>query len=133
MPKSYGDGNMKKAGSLKFKLFLLTLGYHSRIKVFFYSILISTENQLGSFDPANMLSVPLLFQTGYLTIKEYNVITRTYKLGYPNEEVKDSLLENLLSAYRDVYPGSSAEEMGNLLLAVYANDVAGMTKGKRLR
>src|SRR5690606_29601698 len=28
----------------------------------------SSENQLGSFDPSNMLSIPLLFQTGYLTI-----------------------------------------------------------------
>ena len=57
----------------------------------------SSENQLGSFDPANMLSVPLLFQTGYLTIKSYSPVTRTYQLGYPNQEVKDRLRDILLS------------------------------------
>lgn len=34
--------------------------------------------------------VPFLFQTGYLTIKEYNQEYNLYILGYPNEEVKSS-------------------------------------------
>ena len=73
----------------------------------------------------------LLFQTGYLTIKSYNEITRTYQLGYPNKEVKDSLLDNLLSAYRNVFPDTSSEETGNLLLAVHSADIKGMS-GKRI-
>jgi hypothetical protein len=86
----------------------------------------SNENVLGSFDPLNMLSIPLLFQTGYLTIKGYNTVTRTYQLGYPNQEVKDSLLDNLLSAYRQVYPDGSSEQTGDLLLAVHANNIPGI-------
>lgn len=86
----------------------------------------STENLLASFDPGNMLSIPLLFQTGYLTLKGYNTITRTYQLGYPNQEVKDSLLDNLLSAYRGIYPDSSASETGNLLLAIHGKDIPGI-------
>lgn len=88
----------------------------------------ASENVLGNFDPENMLSVPLLFQTGYLTIKSYNDTTRTYNLGYPNQEVKDSLLDNLLSAYREVYPDGSSEETGNLLLALNAGDVEGIAQ-----
>src|SRR5690606_34725769 len=86
----------------------------------------STEGTLASFEPDNLLSVPLLFQTGYLTIKSYHPVTRMYELGYPNLEVKDSLLDNLLSAYRGVYPDNSAAETGALLLAVQAGDVPGI-------
>ena len=32
--------------------------------------------------------VPLLFQAGYLTIKDYDKKENTYILGYPNDEVK---------------------------------------------
>ncbi len=41
----------------------------------------------------------LLFQTGYLTIKEYDAESGRYYLSYPNEEVRVSLLSNLLEAY----------------------------------
>lgn len=86
----------------------------------------SNEHILGNFDPANMLSVPLLFQTGYLTIKSYNDTTRTYQLSYPNKEVKDSLLDGLLSAYRGVFPNTSSTETGELLLAINAADIEGI-------
>lgn len=88
----------------------------------------ANENVLGSFDVEHILSIPLLFQTGYLTLKSYNTTTRLYELGYPNQEVKDSLLDNLLSAYREVYPDSSAEVTGDLLLAVNAGDVDGVIR-----
>ena len=42
--------------------------------------------------------VPFLFQTGYLTIKDYNKDYNTYILGYPNEEVKSSMA-NVLYKY----------------------------------
>jgi hypothetical protein len=41
------------------------------------------ENALGNFDIADPLLSALLFQTGYLTIKGYNVTTRNYQLDYP--------------------------------------------------
>ena len=42
--------------------------------------------------------VPFLFQTGYLTIKDYSKEYDTYILGYPNEEVKSSIA-NVLYKY----------------------------------
>jgi len=81
------------------------------------------ENSLGNFDIANISSAPLLFQTGYLTIKEYDHSTRSYRLGYPNQEVEDSLLDNLLSAYRGVFPNDSAAVTGELLKAFLVNDI----------
>ena len=103
----------------------LIKGIHAKGEYDFENVS-SNENILGNFDPINMLSVPLLFQTGYLTIKSYNENTRTYQLGYPNKEVKDSLLDNLLSAYRGVFPNTSSTETGNLLLAVLAADINGI-------
>lgn len=32
--------------------------------------------------------IPVLYQSGYLTIKDYNEDTKQYLLGFPNEEVR---------------------------------------------
>ena len=47
----------------------------------------------------------LLFQTGYLTIKNFLPEWELYTVGYPNYEVKKSMLEYLLSAFADFQPG----------------------------
>ncbi|MCO6491223.1 MAG: AAA family ATPase [Phaeodactylibacter sp.] len=47
---------------------------------------------LDSFELENMDYRSLLFQTGYLTIVEEDIHTRTFTLGYPNREVEESLL-----------------------------------------
>ena len=44
-------------------------------------------------------ALPLLYQSGYLTIKGYDEILETYTLGIPNKEVKVGLTENLLPTY----------------------------------
>lgn len=41
--------------------------------------------------------LPLLYQSGYLTIKGYDPDSRLYKLGFPNTEVKVGFLENFLT------------------------------------
>ena len=46
-------------------------------------------------------AIPLLFQTGYLTIKkkEFKYNTLRYELSFPNFEVRQSFLQNLLAEY----------------------------------
>ena len=44
-------------------------------------------------------SIPILFQTGYLTLREYMPEAGVYRLGFPNEEVKFGFLKNLLTGY----------------------------------
>ncbi len=46
---------------------------------------------LGTFTIDDLPLETLLFQTGYLTIKEYNSQFDGYRLGYANEEIKQSL------------------------------------------
>lgn len=43
--------------------------------------------------------VPVLYQSGYLTIKAYDAFFRTYTLGYPNEEVQIGFIESLIPSY----------------------------------
>jgi hypothetical protein len=43
--------------------------------------------------------IPILYQSGYLTIKGYDSMLNSYILGYPNEEVKYGFLENLWDSY----------------------------------
>ena len=57
---------------------------------------------LDSFEIENINVESLLFQTGYLTIKEikrYSISDREYILNYPNTEVKESLLKNILTSF----------------------------------
>ncbi len=44
-------------------------------------------------------ALPLLYQTGYLTIKGYNPITQLYTLSIPNQEVRIGFTDGLLPAY----------------------------------
>jgi hypothetical protein len=48
--------------------------------------------------------IPLLYQSGYLTIKSYNKKKDEFILGFPNEEVKYGFLNELLPVYAPV-PG----------------------------
>jgi hypothetical protein len=48
--------------------------------------------------------IPLLYQTGYLTIKECNASKTKYVLGMPNAEVRTGLLKNLMPLYTQVNP-----------------------------
>lgn len=58
-----------------------------------------SPNRLQDLDLASRNPVPLLFQTGYLTIKGYDPEFDEYILGYPNREVKQSFLDSLVPQY----------------------------------
>ena len=57
------------------------------------------EESFGAYELENLAVLPLLFQTGYLTIKEYDMTFMTYILGYPNFEVENSFQYALLYSY----------------------------------
>ena len=58
------------------------------------------------FDSMNSV-LPLLYQSGYLTIKGYDPDSRLYTLGFPNTEVKVGFLENF---FTDMTGGSDNSE-----------------------
>ena len=54
-----------------------------------------TEEQLGNITDISHDFVPLLFQSGYLTIKNYDPETKEYTLGFPNREVYEAFWSSL--------------------------------------
>lgn len=62
----------------------------------------SIETSATAFDrPTEGMTdvLPLLYQSGYLTIKEYNQEEDIYQLSIPNQEVRIGLVEGLLPTY----------------------------------
>ena len=72
---------------------------------------------LTDIDTAFQNPIPLLYQSGYLTIKDYSDDTGIYTLGFPNQEVKHGFLTFLLNYY------TSARGTGNLLIRQMNNDL----------
>ena len=46
--------------------------------------------------------IPLIYQSGYLTIKEYDKRFKVYRLGFPNDEVKYGFLRFLIPYYTPI-------------------------------
>ena len=57
-----------------------------------------SQNDISDYRPDNPNVVPLLYQSGYLTIKNYNAKRNTYTLAYPNKEVEYGMLNSLVPA-----------------------------------
>ena len=58
-----------------------------------------TANSLADTDSVGDNWLALFFQTGYLTIKGYNKITQSYRLGFPNREVEEGFVKSLIPHY----------------------------------
>ena len=85
-----------------------------------------SEAEIKDYRPENENPVPLLYQSGYLTIKSFNQKQRSYKLGFPNEEVKYGFLNALAPAYLKVDNNSSYFNVDILDDAVEEGDSDGM-------
>jgi hypothetical protein len=81
-----------------------------------------------SYTLDNLDWLPLLFQTGYLTILDYDDRLRLYTLGYPNLEVKEAFLQHLLAVYRETGPSQSYALFIQLKEAIDAGDIPELVK-----
>ena len=59
--------------------------------------------------------LPMLYQSGYLTIKAYDKTFRSFTLGLPNDEVKYGLYENLVPLYAGYEEKTSNIEVLNFM------------------
>ena len=70
---------------------------------------------LERFDaPTERISdpIPVLFQSGYLTLKDYNPFENEYIVGFPNGEVREGFAKSLYKYYMEDYVGSQ-DALGN--------------------
>lgn len=61
-----------------------------------------TSDLLGSLDTIDSNPLPLIYQSGYLTLKSYDSRFGTYMLGYPNFEVERGFTSFLLPYYSPI-------------------------------
>lgn len=63
----------------------------------------ATEERLGNMGMGAQENViAALYQSGYLTLKDFDTEARMYRLGFPNKEVKDGFLNALLPSYSGI-------------------------------
>lgn len=61
-----------------------------------------SSSLIGSMDSVEQSPIPLLFQSGYLTIKGYDEEFNTYLLGFPNKEVEEGFTKFLVPYYSPI-------------------------------
>ena len=69
------------------------------VRRFVNKTIYAAENVLQDYTGDNLSLTTLLYQSGYLTISDYNSRLRRYTLCFPNEEVKYGMLNCLMPAY----------------------------------
>jgi Predicted AAA-ATPase/PD-(D/E)XK nuclease superfamily len=93
-------------GAKDFKNFWFSTGTPTFLSVLaqqqeFYDLdeIKTDEIAFSTFDIENLDAHAVMFQTGYLTVKNYERATQTYTLGYPNGEVRRAFLVYMIEAY----------------------------------
>jgi hypothetical protein len=83
---------------------------------------------LDSFDVANMSILPLLLQTGYLTIESGSMMMGQpyYKLNFPNYEIENAFQAYFVGSLEERSPIKVSSEIAKLHRAMLANDTATM-------
>jgi len=82
------------------------------------------ELSFSTYEIDQLDVLPLLFQTGYLTIKSYDSSTQNYRLGYPNYEVENAFMTYLLDAVTNTQQAISLTYVDKLIQALKDNNLA---------
>ena len=77
---------------------------------------------LNSIDAASKNPVPVIYQSGYLTIKDYDPEFGIYRLGFPNREVEEGFVKYLLPFYTSVSAPKTPFEIGQLVREIRSGD-----------
>ena len=77
---------------------------------------------LNSIDSTSRNPIPVIYQSGYLTIKDYEPEFKIYRLGFPNQEVEEGFMKYLLPFYTNIQASKSPFEIGRFVREVRAGD-----------
>ena len=82
-----------------------------------------TDSQvLDSIDSESTNPIPVIYQSGYLTIKGYDEEFGMYRLGFPNREVEEGFVRFLLPFYANVDKVESPFEIQKFVREVRSGD-----------
>ena len=78
----------------------------------------ANENEFKNYDPESKNMLPVVYQSGYLTIKDFEKEDRLYTLDFPNREVESGFLDVLLKKFVSFPDDDLGLEITNLRLAL---------------
>ncbi len=103
--------------------FLVELLKHSRYDLHRLTEEMASADSLGGIDTMYSDPVPILYQSGYLTIKGYDKEFKVYYLGFPNKEVEEGFTKFLLPCYAHLETGNPSFEIMSFVKDVRKGDV----------
>ena len=83
---------------------------------------------LNSIDVMDENPLPLLYQSGYLTIKDYDSRFRAYRLGFPNQEVEEGFVQYLLPYYVPKASEKNSFYVGKFIQDIERGDAEGFMR-----
>jgi hypothetical protein len=122
---------MKCFANLEFKNYWFETGTPSFLVKLLKNMPIDMENltadesDFSTYEPENLAVLPLLVQTGYLTIKradEFNDV-RLFTLGYPNREIEQSFNRWLAVEFANIQPHEFSGTLLGLIRTLNAGQV----------
>lgn len=103
--------------------FLIDILRHADFDVRALEGLTATDEQFDAPTEQIVDPIPVLYQSGYLTIKGYDPLFRLYKLAYPNSEVRYGFTESLLPSYVHRFPRENTFYVVSFLRDLMKGDV----------
>lgn len=79
---------------------------------------LANENQFKNYDPDSKNMLPVIYQSGYLTIKDFEKETRLYTLDFPNYEIEEGFLNVVLKKFVSIPEDDLGLEITNLQTAL---------------
>jgi len=77
-----------------------------------------SADTLNSIDIMDVNPLPLLYQSGYLTIKDYDPEFKTYRLDFPNREVREGFIKYLYPFYTP-----KTQDLGKFAIVHFVKDI----------
>ena len=84
-----------------------------------------SSDELNSIDSASSDPIPVIYQSGYLTIKDYDKEFGLYRLGYPNKEVEEGFVKFLIPYYTNIEQTRSGFEISQFVRCLRNKDIEG--------
>lgn len=103
--------------------FLVALLKRSRYNLYRLTEETASSDALAGLDSVPPGPVPILYQSGYLTIKGYDKEFQVYSLGFPNKEVEEGFTKFLLPCYAHLDSGNPSFEIMTFVKDVRKGDV----------
>lgn len=82
-----------------------------------------TANQFADYRANAEDPIPVIYQSGYLTVKKHDERFKAYTLGFPNEEVKYGFLQFLVPYYTNVNAEETAFYIGKFVRELETGDI----------